>query len=91
MLIILALGESYILLELCEEAATPGGLNEQALGFLRSSDHYQLHREVGWFVESIALLNFISCLCLISALLPSNLLLFALLFSLALSTIVSCI
>eukprot|EP01038_Epipyxis_sp_PR26KG_P009670 gene9670-13020_t len=28
--------------DLCEEAATPGGLNEQSLGFLRNSDHYPI-------------------------------------------------
>ncbi len=33
-------------LDMCEEAATPGGLNEQSLKFLRASEHYQLAESV---------------------------------------------
>jgi pyrroline-5-carboxylate reductase len=31
--------------EMVEEAATPGGLNEQTTAFLRSTEHYNLHRQ----------------------------------------------
>ena len=31
--------------DMVEEAATPGGLNEQTTNFLRSTEHYNLHKE----------------------------------------------
>lgn len=31
--------------DMVEEAATPGGLNEQTTNFLRSTEHYNLHRQ----------------------------------------------
>lgn len=35
-----------VFVEMRDEAATPGGLNEQSVGFLRNSPHFDLHWEV---------------------------------------------
>ena len=44
-IIVIVLGIAVAWLVYCEQAATPGGLNEQSLGFLRQSEHFSLQEQ----------------------------------------------
>ena len=47
------------LIELTVEAATPGGLNEQAIKLMRASEHYNVQTEVSDEILSVYIYTYI--------------------------------